>query len=344
MKIDTADLNQQTRPMEAGSKYDVAISFLYGDLALARKLYDALTPQFSVFLSEECQGELGGRDGVDRFTAVFRSEARVVVVLYREAWGTTRWTRIEETAIKDRWLNDGADFLLFVNLEPSDAKPRWLPDTKLWMRISSDWKVDDIVTAITFKAREAGVIPQRLTARDLAVREQRRIDDARERQTKLRSEGATAGAAEVKALFDSIETIAGDVNTGTPGVQVSVKRRPDICALRQGRGSVVIAWNNRYGNTDLGAALIVREWDGPMGLPEERLLTLHPPRNTKEIRFAFDYVSHLGWCWRDTASDEYLITQDLADRLVRWAIENGSRLDRKINDVRRWVDDDNAFA
>lgn len=212
------------------------------------------------------------------------------------------------------------------------------------MRIGADWKIDDIVTAITFKVREAGVVPTRLTARDLAVREQRRINEALERESKLRSEGASAGTAEVKALFDSIETIAGDVNTSTPGMQVIVKRRPDVCALRQGRGSVVIAWNNRYGNTDLGAALIVREWDGPMGLPEERLLTLRPPRKTKEIRFAFDYVSHLGWCWRDTASDEYLTTQDQADRLVRWAIENGTRLDLKSTVVRRLVDGDEPFV
>jgi hypothetical protein len=36
----------------------------------------------------------------DQFSKVFGEESRVVAILYREQWGQTKWTRIEETAIK----------------------------------------------------------------------------------------------------------------------------------------------------------------------------------------------------------------------------------------------------
>lgn len=328
--------------MESEFKYDVAISFLYGDLELAKKLHDELAPQFRVFLSAERQGELGGQDGVDCFTTVFRREARVVVVLYRKEWGTTPWTRIEETAIKDRWLNAGSEFLLVVNLEPSDAKPVWLPDTKLWMRLTAAWHLSDVVAAVTLKAREAGAVPQRLTAHDLAMREQRKIEESQVRERKLSSEGLTAGAAQVQMLFDSIDRITNVVNAGAPNVQVTVRKAPDIRVLRRGRESIIIAWNARYANTDLGSTLITGEWDGPVGLPGEVFAGSRQPRKTREIRYAFDYMAELGWCWRDIGSGEYLSTEDLADRLVQRTIENSLRLGKKQRPD-KGSDQDDAF-
>lgn len=61
---------------------------------------------------------------------MFFRRSRLVVVLYREDWGETRWTRVERTAIEDRFLRDGADFLLFVMLNSADAPPGWLPETR----------------------------------------------------------------------------------------------------------------------------------------------------------------------------------------------------------------------
>src|SRR5438270_2107609 len=111
--------------MSSEHKYDAAVSFLQQDEELARDLVDRVRDRISVFIYSEQQKELAGSDsdGVDTFTRVFAVESRVVVVLYREGWGQTRWTRVEETAIKTRWFNEGFSFLLVIALDQKEPTP-----------------------------------------------------------------------------------------------------------------------------------------------------------------------------------------------------------------------------
>src|ERR1039458_4546278 len=92
-------------------EYDVAFSFLAQDELLATNLNDLLQDRLNTFLYSKRQGELAGTDGEQTFNSVFGEKARVVVVLYRAGWGETPWTRIEETAIRNRAFEHGYDFV-----------------------------------------------------------------------------------------------------------------------------------------------------------------------------------------------------------------------------------------
>jgi hypothetical protein len=72
-----------------------------------------------------------GADGVDAFTRVFRTEARTVVVLHRTRWGQTKWTRVEENAIKSRGFEstDGFDFLIMAPLDKLLRTPSLVSDS-----------------------------------------------------------------------------------------------------------------------------------------------------------------------------------------------------------------------
>ncbi|MGJ4748719.1 hypothetical protein ACQV5M_20325, partial [Leptospira sp. SA-E8] len=83
-------------------KYNVAFSFLAQDEPVATQLANLLQDRHSVFLYSREQERLAGRDGESAFNEVFSKEARVVVILYRQGWGKSPWTRIEETAIRNR--------------------------------------------------------------------------------------------------------------------------------------------------------------------------------------------------------------------------------------------------
>ena len=52
-------------------------------------------------------------------------------MFYREKWGTTPWTRIEETAIRNRAFHKGYEFTLFIPREPQVKMPEWLPRTRI---------------------------------------------------------------------------------------------------------------------------------------------------------------------------------------------------------------------
>lgn len=84
------------------TKYDVAVSFLSRDEPIAAALYERLGEGLRVFFYPRSQEELAGTDGLESMRRPFTDESRMVVVLYREPWGKTEWTRVEETATKER--------------------------------------------------------------------------------------------------------------------------------------------------------------------------------------------------------------------------------------------------
>src|ERR1700686_4479515 len=108
--------------------YDVAISFLSQDEPLALKLYEQLSENLSVFVYSKRQEQVAGTDGLETFRQVFISQSRLVVVLYRNGWGQTPWTGVEELAIKDRMFRGGWKSLLLVTLDSQSTYPIWIPE------------------------------------------------------------------------------------------------------------------------------------------------------------------------------------------------------------------------
>ena len=90
-------------------KYDIAFSFVREDEGLATQLNDLVQDRYRTFLYSKAQEQLAGTDGERTFNAVFGEQARTVAVLLRPEWGQTPWTRIEETAIRNRAFSQGYD-------------------------------------------------------------------------------------------------------------------------------------------------------------------------------------------------------------------------------------------
>lgn len=114
-------------------KYEVAFSFIKEDEPLATAINDLIQERVATFLYSKHQEEIAGTDGEKTFNTVFGEESRTVVVLYRDTWGTTPWTRIEETAIRNRAFSEGYDFVIFVPTQKGVTLPKWLPKTQLWV-------------------------------------------------------------------------------------------------------------------------------------------------------------------------------------------------------------------
>ena len=108
-------------------EYDVAFSFLQRDEPLAMQLNDRLQDRVKTFIYTEQQKVVAGTDGEEVFHRVFGKEARIAAVLYRQGWGQSRWTRIEETAIRNRGHEHGYTFALFIPLDEPPKVPEWLP-------------------------------------------------------------------------------------------------------------------------------------------------------------------------------------------------------------------------
>src|SRR5690349_20324605 len=114
-------------------KYEVAFSFLKEDEAIAVALNDLLQDRMSTFLYSKQQEAVAGTDGEKTFNRVFGEEARLVVVLYREGWGESPWTRIEATAVRNRGFEEGYDFVKFIPVAANATVPKWLPKSQIWI-------------------------------------------------------------------------------------------------------------------------------------------------------------------------------------------------------------------
>jgi len=132
--------------------YDVAISFLSQDEPLAGSLHEKLSENFNVFVYSKKQEQLAGTDGLESFRQAFLSQSRLVVVLYRDGWGKTKWTAIEELAIKDRVFEGQWDSLLFVTMD--GGYPVWFP--KAHVRLDYRTFAKDLIGAIKFRLQELG--------------------------------------------------------------------------------------------------------------------------------------------------------------------------------------------
>jgi len=197
---------------ESETKYDVAISFLHRDETLALAIDARLREQFNVFVYSKRQEELVGTNGLESFREAFLTESRLAVVLYREGWGTTPFTRVEQQAITDRFLTDGWDFLLFVMLNDSDQPPKWLPKSEIRLSFQQ-YGLDQLLGAIKVRAQKLGSLVRSETTVDRAKRFEAESRARADREDLLRNEGSTALRQDWERLVKGISTKISETNS-----------------------------------------------------------------------------------------------------------------------------------
>jgi hypothetical protein len=264
-------------------KYDVAFSFLAKDEALATELNDRLQDRVKTFLYTRKQEQIAGTDGEKTFNKVFGEEARIVVLLYRKDWGQTPFTRIEETAIKNRGFDHGYDFLLCIPLDEPPIAPEWYPKTNLWLGLSR-WGVDGAASVIEARIQERGGQPHEETVQERAQRLKRSQEFAGKRDSFLHSEDG------VKAANEEFELLRAEAQrlTNEIGSSFSYKSHENHFAVIGMGFSVGLEWQLYYGNSLTNSKLTVGLWKGhpPLHFPQQYML--HQPQQIQKTEFTFD--------------------------------------------------------
>jgi hypothetical protein len=296
-------------------KYEVAFSFLKEDEPLASRINDLMQDRLSTFIYSKKQEEIAGKDGEETFNRVFGEEALIVVVLYRQNWGKTAWTRIEETSIRNRAYEEGYDFTVFIPLDENPQVPKWLPKTKIWANIDR-YGVDGAASVIEFKVHEAGGDVQQETIKERASRLKRQIDSERERKQFLTSiDGVNSANEEFNNLTTQMEILAEEVKTKV-GFDIASKHDVtngtfqwiEIYSLQF---CVSAEWLSQYANTLRESRLDITRLKGRPRRPNR--MTLHEPRILLHFLFNFDIGPSDIHGWRDTSTSKFLSTKQLAD-------------------------------
>ena len=196
----------------ADYKYDVAFSFHSDDEGIATQLNDLLQDRFNTFLYSERQKVLAGTDGEETFNSVFREQSRCVVVFCSKEWGETPFTRIEQTAIRNRAYDHGYSFTLFIPTDKPPTIPQWLPKTQLYYGLDR-FGLNGAAAVVEARIQELGGEPSIETIEDRAARLQRSKDLAQAKKQFRESEAGVDQAKEafselITAISEKISTIA----------------------------------------------------------------------------------------------------------------------------------------
>ncbi|QNI31296.1 hypothetical protein H7849_19710 [Alloacidobacterium dinghuense] len=304
-------------------EYDVAISFLAKDEAIAEAFYRGLSETLGVFYYPKNQEDLAGTDGMETMRKPFLEDSRVMVVLYREQWGKTRWTAIEETAIKEACFNGGWKRLFFVALEKTGLLPNWLPE--YYVRYNfEEFGIDQAIGIIKSRVLENGGQLSPMTplkkAELLRIDEQYRYDKSRMDSP----EGLAQILEKVKELFKEI--YAGCEELNTQGHQQIVcesnyqnRATDQAIFLINEQVSITVVWHQLYFGRLENSGLYLREFNGRILLPSElgHFMQLRPPDQIREIEYEpeLSRSREYGWTLK-RKSQGFISSKELATKCI----------------------------
>lgn len=293
-------------------KYEVAFSFCKEDESFASQLNNLIQDRYSTFIYYERQKELAGRDGENEFKKVFREESRVVVVLYRENWGNTSWTRMETDAIRERAYDDGYNFTLFIPMENKIKMPDWFPRQRLWYGLER-YGVEGAASVIESKIQENLGEIRTENAEERAKRLQSKILFEGKKQGFLKSaEGVKAANDELSILFSCINDIAIEASNPESGLSFIVHNSNNHCNFFNNDFCIQIKWENAYSNSLNGSCLFV-ELTKPMRSPHNPVIY-----SKQEFSFDMNQANNYGWISKDK---KFYSSKGLADYLFKILLE-----------------------
>jgi hypothetical protein len=277
---------------------------------------EALSPHVRVFVYEGRQEEVAGTDGMEVFREVFLHESTLNVILYRDGYGGTSWTRVERDAIQQKALNDGWHTLLLIGLEAGAKGPIWLPSQRI-TSLLTDSGIAGIVGVILARAREAGAPDRGETPAELAARLDRKyLDQKRRGQLEQSEAGVGMVLEEIQSIFGRIKTAVDKIAAQNPNRRAKSGHSPIRLVAVIGTASVAATWEPTYTNSLNGAALVVQTFDTPIPIPGEPPARFREPIEAGHRILVPSLEAGDQWVWTDRETRDAFSSDRLADFLV----------------------------
>lgn len=307
-------------PDSTDFKYDVAFSLLSQDERLASEINDLLCDRYQTFLYSEKQKEIAGTDGELKFKTVFAEDARFVVVLYRDGWGKTPWTRMEEEAIRVRAYEAGYDFVKFIPLDEKQTTPNYLPKTQLWID-ALRFGAKGAAAVIEARLAELGAATKIESPIDQAARLKRALDFEQKSKEFLNShEGVNQSNQSFEAIGSALEAKAVEI-TKTE-IKFRVKKQLGIIVVLGLKKSLRIRWTYNYANSLEGAHLDMEIWNGHPPFPG--VMPYEEPRELHSKAFTFELLSNNVGGWMNQQRDLSYDAERLADLALHFYMDKGN--------------------
>ena len=291
-------------------KYDVAFSFLKKDEHLANQINDLIKDNLSTFLYSKRLEDLANKKPEKTFIDVFGKQSKIVVVLFRNKWGTTPWTRIEEKAIRNRASNEGYNFLLFIPMDDPPTVPKYLPKSQIWDKLAQSGikgaatVIEERVKLLADESRKKSPINN---VRKINEEPQYEI----ERSKFLESvHGLEIAELELQKLFSELNKLKRKIEKDTIGLPFNYQQDDKNCIIHCGEFSIRFYLPPAKINPILDFYLYIElQKHGPSS-NEANILAI------EEYHFEVKKVGEYGWM-KEVGSKSFISSKKLAEKSIK---------------------------
>lgn len=295
-------------------KYEVAFSFLKKDEGLANQINDLIQDKLNTFLYSKRQEDIAGIDDEKTFMDVFGKQSRSVVVLFRNKWGTTPWTRIEETAIRNRAFEEGYNFSLFIPLDNPPTTPRYLPKAQIWTGLAqrgikgASTVIEELVQSLGGESREE--LPINIEER---IKKDQQFEIERSRLLESVN-GLEAAKLELKKLFSELESLKIKIEENNEGFSLGYQQKDRNCYVHYGGFSIRFYLQPAYSNSLVDSYLYFELQKTSSSYNEPNILAI------EEYHFDVNKSGEYGWI-KDVDRDSFISSKKLAEESIKLLLD-----------------------
>lgn len=296
-------------------RYDVAFSFLKKDEEFACRINDLLRDRVETFFPPREEQVIAGADDREIYNEVLASQAWIVVLLYREGWGKTPETRMEESVLRNRAHEESYDFILAIPLETPSSIPKWLPKRQIWVGLDR-WGIEGAASVIEARVQQAGGTLFKETPLECAGRVEREIalEEAR-RKFFYSEQGVISAETELLRVFDEIENVSEEIGERNPRMVPRTERNETHLVMSTRGFSLELDWFLEKSNTLEGSFLHLNLWKGVISISG---VGFEKPRVLEKLKLIFDRSSTGEFGWRRSKGNTtFLSSMELAEECVR---------------------------
>lgn len=302
--------------------FDVALSCLTRDVPIANALWHALSPHIGVFVHEYGQGEVA--PGSVCSPAVFLTESRLNVILFRDGYGDTPWTRAELAAIQERARRDGSDSLLVVLLSSECTPPVWHPTNRIHSSLADDG-IPGIAALVLVRAHEVGARDPNETTIPLVARP---ADISRFSDRGSWSGGSRADVEliedEVKYILDRVESDFARIAAYSADRPPDFERKPGEIIVNLDGKALWVRWDPAHSAILTGSELRILFYDGTLAI-RHQAADGFPAKMITVWAFEPTFASRNSRVWLRHDEKELMSSPNVADAVISRLLQMARR-------------------
>jgi|GEM_PF-5718854 len=291
-------------------KYDIAFVFFEKDEHLVNQINNLLKNKLKTFLNSKKREY---KDDLERemlLLDVFKKQSRCVVIFYRNKWGTTPYTAIEEKAVRTRISEEGNDHLLVISLDNPPVVPKYLSKAQIWTELAQA----GINGTAAFIEEQVRLLGGGLSEELPFITGTKIKNDPRfevESSKFLESvSGLEIAVIELKKLFSALEIEKNKILQSDLSISLTYKRDDNNCTINYGKFSIRF-----YLQTEKSNLLM----DSPLYFEMQKQDITSSGLNivsVEEYHFELKKVGVYGWI-KGADSDSFISSKQLAEDSIK---------------------------